>query len=326
MTPYGELRQLGKIGPIQYSWLIAMVKRVARANGFPPPGGGRWSDEIAMDWLHGLLAGAKGPEFLTRVAITATDDESFGKLVRRSLKNAFIDEARATVEGRLSIRMRGLLSKEPDFVDFTAKYAGTAAWSLAGLGDSIWSGDWEDLIRAPGLGSIGQIAKLNSAGPTSAANIAKLVGATRYLVRVANGAMTDRVIGRALVRIFDLDELDAYFLRERDAAQFALSDQGTDGAEDGWDSAAEYESPGDWLEILEAADQVFDGLTADEITALALSDRPDAEMNEALSHLGEPLAFATGTQARFRERTSSLSTPTEAIQVVLSRCLKRHFD
>lgn len=330
MTPYGELQHLGKMGPIQYSWLIAMVKRVARANGFPPPGGGRWSDEIARDWLHGLLAGAKGPEFLTRVALTATDDESFGKLVRRSLKNAFIDEARATVEGRLSIRMRGLLSKEPDFVDFTAQYAGTAAWSLAELGDSIWTGDWEDLIRAPGLRSIGQIAKLNSAGPTSAENVAKLVGAARHLLQVANGAITDRVVARALVRIFDLDELDAYFLTERDVAQATFSDQGTDedddGADDGWDSAAEYESPGDWLEILEAADQVFVGLTADEIVALALSDRPDAEMNEALSHLGEPLVFAAGAQARFRERTSSLSTPAEAIQVVLSRCLKHHFD
>lgn len=330
MTPYDELQRLGKIGPIQYSWLIAMVKRVARANGFPPPDGGRWSDEIARDWLHGLLAGTKGLEFLTRVAMTATDDESFGKLVRRSLKNALIDEARATVEGRLSIRMRGLLSKEPDFLDFTAQYAGTAAWSLTELGDSIWTGDWEDLVRTPGLKPLGQIAKLNTAGPTSKENIAKLVGAARHILRVANGAITDRVIARALVRIFDLDELDAYFLRDQDAAQSTLSEQDAeeadDEAEDAWDSAAEYETPGEWLEIIEAADQVFDSLTADEIVALALSDRPDAETKEALSHLGEPLVFAAAAQARFRERTSSLSTPAEAIQVVLGRCLKRHFD
>ena len=88
LTPYQELRKLEAMGPVQFDWLISVVRRVARANGFPPPSGAVWDDDAARAWLSEHFGGTKGPEFFVRVGITATDDVSYTRLASKSVKNA----------------------------------------------------------------------------------------------------------------------------------------------------------------------------------------------------------------------------------------------
>lgn len=327
LTPYQELRKLEQMGPVQYAWLLRLVQRVARANGFPPPAGAIWDDDGARQWLSEQFSGTKGPEFFARVGLTATDDLSYSRLASKSIKNALIDQARGTVTGLMRQRLRGLLAKESDFVDVTSSYGGTAAWTLNGL-DEIWTGDFENLLGAPGLFAIGKIQKLNRAGKTPAHIIEKLVAAARILIRFAGGALSDQVLATLIVRIFDLDELAPYGLRDTDAdpateSELLKVEESVDLML-GWHSEVEYFAPAEWLAVLAEAKELLKGLVWQERLALVLAEQENIGRVVLVPGTIVSDTFIEASIEKFRRRVRALGTSREAQKVALAHCLKEH--
>lgn len=354
-TPYEELRALNKLGPTQYKWLIKLVQSVARMNGFPPASGYLWHDEAAHDWLVDQLTGTKGLEFFVRVGATATDDVSYTRLARRSIKNAMIDQARGTITGLMRLRLRGILAKEPDFVDFTKAYAGKPAWSLEGISD-IWSGDLEDLMHAPELSKIEPIKKLNTAGPTSAENKGKLAQAARVLITRARGALTDQELAKAIVRIFDLDELATYGLRDEDqelvlinpyeqvdeaidaerkkhadgelreqsALEAAVATESADGGAPyvaDWHPEIEELAPKEWVAGLWEVDLLLDGMIWLDRLCVGFGTPPEgAESVELGNGPRVSVTYLKKVIERFNARTIELKVSEEAVKIAIEKC------
>lgn len=327
LTPYGELRELNRIGPVQFEWLLHLVPRIARVNGFPPPSGHIWDADGAREWLSTQFAGTRGPEFFTRVGLTATDDASYTRLATKSIKNALIDQAKSTVIGLMRQRLRGILDKEPDFVDYTASYAGTASWTIEGI-DTIWSGDFEDLFRAPGLAAIGTIEKLNRGGKTRADVIEKLVAAARIFIEFAGGALTDQVLATLIVRLFDLEQLAPYGLLETDVDSEAesrlLQIEESFDLSLGWHSEVEYFSPAEWIAVLAEAKELLKGLVWQERLALALADQENADRVVLVEVAVVSATFVDASIEKFRQRVKLLGTSREAQKVALAHCLAEH--
>lgn len=322
-TPYEELAALRSYGPVQYDWLIDQIIQVARINGFPPPTGSLWTEELAADWLHEQLAGPRGVEFIVGAYMKVTDDKSYRLYARRSIKNALIDEAVATPVGRLRKRLRGLLAKEKDFVDATEAYGGTHAWTLDGV-EGIWQGDSVDLLRAPGLLELGTIQKLNPAGPTSADNKAKLVGAARAIIQHAGGALSAQVLASAIVRLFDLEDLPDFGFDDLEVEPARQDDhESVEDAIDrerGWARPNEYLAPVDWLSDQDDATAVLEGFTREEMIAVGLADHPVETLAEVLGMITDPGAFQKLALTKFVGRCSALNVSAEARAIAASRC------
>lgn len=310
MTPFDELRILRTIGRIQYAWFVSTVQAVARAHGFPPPTGHpTWNDDAAVDWVNDLVAGSKGLEFLNRVGLTATDQASYDRLLRKSVKNALIDQAKATPVGKLRARMRTLLAAEPRVQDATHLLAGQNGWTLPENGEAVWAGDWDDLTRAPGLRAIGPIESLNTAGPTPAPQKKSLLDASVLMLADAAGAVLDQGLASALVKVFDLSDAPPLALFTADGDDPAAS-ASTYRAE----LVARIEAPGQWLETIDEANLLQLEFSANDLD----------EIGHAVLHIEEaPTLAGQALFDRVRAAASRLGSSYEAVQIVFARCRNR---
>jgi hypothetical protein len=86
---------------------------------------------------------------LTAMLMTqATSDESFGRLVRRSVQNWLIDQARRTATGSLRRTIEKVLGESPTFEKVPTGQAGAGRWRLADTDGEPWGGDTGPLIAA----------------------------------------------------------------------------------------------------------------------------------------------------------------------------------
>lgn len=76
----------------------------------------------------------------------ATDDDSFGRLVRRSVLNWMIDQARKTGVGALRRTIETLLAQSPEFEKVPPGHEGAGRWRIADSGSAPWGGDLGRLI------------------------------------------------------------------------------------------------------------------------------------------------------------------------------------
>ena len=274
LAAFQEFERLGTLGAVGYAWWKKQICHVANKYNFPPPTGHHiWTDEAAAEWLDGAFA-KRGREFMTKVALRAVDDLSYGRVVRRSIKNELIDGAKGTVEGRLRSRMRTILPSEPGFIDATARFAGKAAWTLDSLGEGVWVGDWKDLLRLPNYAHE-TIEHLNPAGPTSKENKRKLVAATRAILERAGGAVSDRVLSQVLVQLFELEDVDLYLLGDEQVVTTDNTLEAIDTVidrENGWEDPREYEGAVEWLKLVDEADALLAELTQQHKQTIARLD------------------------------------------------------
>ena len=76
----------------------------------------------------------------------ATSDDSFGRLVRRSVQNWMIDQARKTGTGPLRRSIEKVLDESPEFDRVPPGHAGAGRWRLANTDGEPWGGDTGQLI------------------------------------------------------------------------------------------------------------------------------------------------------------------------------------
>lgn len=116
MTPLEELLDAGRIGPEGVLALFRAVAAVARFDGYPPPSGhDRWDSSAVRDAAADFLLGQRATERLLQLALMATDDASFLRLLEAAVRNHFRSEARKTAAGKLYRRLRSILSSADVF-------------------------------------------------------------------------------------------------------------------------------------------------------------------------------------------------------------------
>jgi hypothetical protein len=302
VSAFEEMKNTGQVGHETFNLFAWNVPSSARRYGFPPPPGATaWSPPVCAEWVLDLF-NKKGAEVAVKLFTGATDEASFTRLVRRTIENEMKDQAKATEAGKMRSRMRTLLPKEDDFVDATALYAGDPAWTLAGHGEEIYTGDWEDLLTAPELKAIEPIQKLNTAGPTSRENIDKLVGAARVILQKAGGAVRDQVLATALVKLFELDAPDIFLVRDDDVSQTA----GKPG-----------KTPEGQIEAIEAADAIIVQLSPDEAMALLVLDQPLAAAKQYLPHVTDLAEFLDQLRVKMQAIVDPTDLPPGSLDYVL---------
>ncbi|OSC20871.1 hypothetical protein B8W69_28730 [Mycobacterium vulneris] len=76
----------------------------------------------------------------------ATNDDSFGRIIRRWVQNWMIDQARKTGTGALRRAIEKVLDETPEFEKVPSGSAGAGRWRLANTGGQPWGGDTGQLV------------------------------------------------------------------------------------------------------------------------------------------------------------------------------------
>ncbi|MDP9451921.1 MAG: hypothetical protein M3P97_00695 [Actinomycetota bacterium] len=129
MTVVEELRA-GQPGEAFESLLRRTVLAVAVARGFPPPGGGTWTQDEVGTVAAEFLADGQTPRRLADLALHCLDDTAVARRLQGAVRNFLRDRGRATEVGRLIVRVRRALRENPEFV-----HVGSDRWALAISGD-----------------------------------------------------------------------------------------------------------------------------------------------------------------------------------------------
>ena len=306
-SAFEEIAATGQIGHLGFALLLSSVQRVGRRHRYPTPKGHQaWNPDAASEWLSDEFFPRKGVDILSTIKLTVVDEGGLERVLKTAIQNVFRDQARMSPVGKLMPRVRGILQKIPELLDATKLYAGTRAWTIDSNGDRIFSGDWADLLFAPRLRTLTQLERLNPSGPTSAANIARFKDAAIFLLEFAGGALTDSELCSCLVKLFDLDELDAYSLRDDD--------------EDAASQPSAAEVPGQRRVDVEVADQIGRALTDEECLVLPHLDLALDDFARARPELTDPEGFAEGLKAKLAGLVETYDASPEALGIVLARC------
>jgi hypothetical protein len=155
VSAFSELCETGKLGTDGVVALYRAVSAVARFDRYPAPEGyDRWDAAAVRDVATGFLAGPRSTERLVQLAVAATDDESFGRLIEAAVRNYFRSDARRTAGGKLYRRLRGLLKDADGIVevrDGVFALEEQTAPVARGFVDALIAAVWEvDIEGIPG--------------------------------------------------------------------------------------------------------------------------------------------------------------------------------
>jgi hypothetical protein len=131
MSPYAELRANGQFGAAGYDLLFGLACQELRL--FPVLQHDVADDNAVWDVVGEFLV-ERGSGVVTMLLTCATDDDSFGALLRTSLRHWLVDQARKTDRGALRRRLERLVSEDDRFEVVPSGQAGAGWWRLAGTG------------------------------------------------------------------------------------------------------------------------------------------------------------------------------------------------
>ena len=149
MSGWSELRDSHALGREGAEQLYMTVRAVARAHHFPPPDEyERWTLDAVAEVAHDFLTGPRATERLIELAVSATDEDSFARLLSRAVLNHLRGIARQTAVGKLVIRLKQLLTG-PEFRVEARGVPGAGNVTLAGSEPgALWNADPAPLLRA----------------------------------------------------------------------------------------------------------------------------------------------------------------------------------
>lgn len=144
-----ELSSTRAAGPLTINLVYETVDAVRRFDRYPPPEGtDRWDDTAVQEFAHEFLFGDGAPERLARVAATATDEESFERLLEAAVRNQFRMQARRTDTGAALRALTHAVERDGGIV-FAGTTTATRTWSLPDhQAKPPYSGPHGDLIDA----------------------------------------------------------------------------------------------------------------------------------------------------------------------------------
>jgi hypothetical protein len=266
MGAYEELVTTGRLGPQGVRLLYRAVQSVALARNFPPPAGhARWDADAATDAAHDFLDGQRGSKRLTDLAVRATDEASFERLLHGAVLNFHRDRGRQTELGALVRRVGEVLERSELFERAPSDHS---RWRVAG-GPAEASGAAPALLaRAAAEEPHVDIPRWGSSKRRAPqADFASFERLIRRVMTAAGGSLTTAEIAKAVsVR---LDPRRVPLTLELDVLE-RLADRRL---------TAQTESQ--VLGRMHAAD-LFDQLSDRERTLLATWDRPVRDLGNLL--------------------------------------------
>ncbi|TDP98152.1 hypothetical protein [Labedaea rhizosphaerae] len=146
ITAFAELQRLGHFGPEALRLVQGLMsEEMRRFPAIEPAAGWQRADveDLVQDFLEQRFAA-----LTTMLLTTARNDESMGRLLRRSIRNWLIDRARKTGTGRVRQLLERVLGESTEFEQVPPGQPGAGQWRLARTSSEPWSGDHRELIRA----------------------------------------------------------------------------------------------------------------------------------------------------------------------------------
>lgn len=144
-----ELRTTAAVGSLTVELVYDTVDAVRRFDRYPPPeGGDRWDETAVQEFAHEFLVGDGATERLTRLVATATDEESFERLLETAVRNEFRMQARRTDTGAALRALTHAVERDGDIV-VSGTSTATRTWSLPEHEyNPTYSGSHVELIEA----------------------------------------------------------------------------------------------------------------------------------------------------------------------------------
>ncbi|WP_313540685.1 hypothetical protein [Leifsonia aquatica] len=266
--------------------LTETVGYVARGVFPPPPQHGAWTGQACLDTVGEIIDKKGGVDFVVAAAAIATDQKSFERVVRKAIRNWFIDQAKVTVAGRMRRRLRNLLRKDVGFVE-AKHFVGDDAWTQPALGDAVWLGDPDDLFTRSAPHATEPLDELNTSGPTSAANAARITCYLAGVFEVARGALREQLLAVFVVRRYGLVN--------------------TEVATDLENTGDDRDGVGDAVAARDVAGRLLDALTDEQKVIVALN----GEESVVANHLGLSSADAADRITAMMFTVRSICGPTE---------------
>jgi|GEM_PF-2385659 len=129
MTPHEELRTYGQFDEAGYNLIFELTCQELRSfRGLQPAADG---DDAVWELVDEFFV-ERGRAVVTMLLAQALDDDSLGRLLRRSLRNWLIDQVRKTDRGALRRRLERLIKEDDRFEEVPGGQPGAGRWRLAG--------------------------------------------------------------------------------------------------------------------------------------------------------------------------------------------------
>jgi hypothetical protein len=193
VTAWEELRDDGHFGDEASLLLYRCVRTVARFGGYPPPQGSQmWDMDAVQSVAHAVFAAGRGPARLVELAIRASSEAEFTRVLEAVVRNHLRDLARDTTKGKLIRRLRHVLDSDDRFATVPDGAEGAGFVTLAdGTLSGVFGGRHDDLVAAsygaPGVTLLRWRADTRREPPV--ADRDSLVSVCETVLRAAGAAM-----------------------------------------------------------------------------------------------------------------------------------------
>ncbi len=185
--------------------LYSTMRKVAMTYNFPPPDGfSSWDDDATATSAHDFLTGPRATERLVQLAILATDDTSFERLLYTAVHNFMRDQGRRTVVGSVIRRLKNVIGQSDLFV-----VSGEQV-HLANGADQPFGGDEATLVRAAlKIDAPTRRWRPNAQRQGPLASRDDMIAMARAVLVAADGSLTFAMLSQVIARRYDLDTLPA---------------------------------------------------------------------------------------------------------------------
>lgn len=238
----------------------------------------------------------------------ATNQDSFDRLLRRSIRNWLIDQVRTTAVGALRRSLEKVLREEDDFETVPAGEVGAGRWRLVGVAESTpWAGDPAVLLAAAWDVPDVRVPKWSSGTRRPPiADRASIVKILRVILMIADGSLETAQVVHVLAR---------RFAAALDPIERPISDADSEGVRSEGLSPEELVIAMDSeVDAASAADAIFATLSEAERSILPVVDDPA----EVQKRLGLGRSQASQLASRCKAKVVNLAgTGPEARQIAL---------
>jgi hypothetical protein len=223
---FSELSELGHFGRDGLNLLTELVRQeVDRFPVLKPRSG--WTREAVLETVQSFFA-EKGKAVTAAVLAQASDIESMSRILRRSVRNYLISEARKTPVGAVRRKIEELLAAGGEFAQVPPGQPGASRWYLVGSVATPWADDLRPLVEA--AYAVPDVRAVRWSGPRRApmASDRALSEVLQAVLKVAQGSMEVAQLTAVFVRRFPVaaEQADATLDVERyDLAVAPLEDR-----------------------------------------------------------------------------------------------------
>ncbi|MGH3630711.1 MAG: hypothetical protein ACRDRL_25125 [Sciscionella sp.] len=178
-----------------------------------------------MEDLVGKFLAERLQKVTANLLALADDDDSVGRLLRKSIRHWLIDQARQTAVGSVRRTVEKVLAGEESIEQVPSGELGAGRWRLAGTAGRPWSGALDDLVVAARTVPNVKIPKWSSAvRRPPMADRASITAVVRAVLTAAEGSLEVAQIVEVFVARFPV-VLDPATIPLPDAVEFEAHDR-----------------------------------------------------------------------------------------------------